>query len=347
MLSTESVESLLSPVSEALPSGDDLEYDAAFTALEAEAQPKPEQQFGDTLIAAVEPEWRTLTERATDLLKRSKDVRLGVLVLRAATRTQGIEGFSLGLTLLLGLIDRFWDTIHPQLDAEDGNDPTMRLNALAALADGNDGCVVLRDLYDCELGTSRAVGAIRVRDIAIAHGKLKASGKDPSYSLPQVTDALLDIYSATPKVFEIAIGAAALTQQLEALIEAKTGRGDLIDLKPLRTVTHLLRTVCQATVTTANPEAAEAAEAEGDGTAAPGAARAAGGPVRGEISTRQDALLMLDKVIAFLEKTEPGNPAPMLIKRAKRLVGVSFIDIMNDLAPDAINSIQNITGKPV
>ncbi len=346
MLSTESVESLLSPISEALPSGEDLEHDAAFMALERDAQPKAEQQFGATVIAAVEPEWRALTDRATDLLKRSKDVRTGVLALRAATHTQGIEGFSLGLTLLLGLADRFWDTLHPQLDADDDNDPTMRLNALAPLADGNDGCVVLRDLHDCVIGTSRAVGAIRVRDIAIAHGKLTGSGKDPGYSLPQVTDALLDIYGASPKVFEVAIGTATLTQQLEALIEAKTGQTDPIDLKPLRAITSLLRTVCQATVTAANPQAAEAAEAEADGTAAPGAARAAGGPMRGEISTRQDALLMLDKVIAFLEKTEPGNPAPMLIKRAKRLVGVSFIDIMNDLAPDAINSIQNITGKP-
>lgn len=344
MLSTESIETLLSPISEALPSGDDLEYDAAFTALEADAQPKAEQQFGDTLIPAVEPEWRALTGRATDLLQRSKDVRVGVLALRAATRTQGLEGFSLGLTLLVGLVDRFWDTLHPQLDADDDNDPTMRMNALAPLSDSS---MVLRDLYDCVLGTSRAVGAIRVRDIAIAHSKLTASGKDPAYSLPQVTDALLDIYTATPNVFDLAIGAAALAQQLEALIEAKTGRGDQIDLKPLRTLTHLLRTVCQATVTAANPEAAQAAEAEADGNAAPGAARAAGGPMRGEISTRQDALQMLDKVIAFLEKTEPGNPAPMLIKRAKRLVGVSFIDIMNDLAPDAINSIQNITGKPV
>ena len=344
MLSTESIETLLSPISEALPSGEDLEHDAAFMALERDAQPKAEQQFGATVIAAVEPEWRALTDRATDLLKRSKDVRTGVLALRAATHTQGIEGFSLGLTLLLGLADRFWDTLHPQLDADDGNDPTMRLNALAPLSDSS---MVLRDLHDCVLGTSRAVGAIRVRDIAIAHGKLTASGKDPGYSLPQVTDALLDIYGASPKLFEVAIGTATLTQQLEALIEAKTGQTDPIDLKPLRAITSLLRTVCQATVTAANPEAAEAAEAQADGAAAPGAARAAGGPMRGEISTRQDALLMLDKVIAFLEKTEPGNPAPMLIKRAKRLVGVSFIDIMNDLAPDAINSIQNITGKPV
>ena len=344
MLSTESIESLLSPISEALPSGDDLEYDAAFTALEADAQPKVEQQFGDTLIPAVEPEWRALTGRATDLLKRSKDVRVGVLTLRAATRTQGIEGFSLGLTLLVGLVDRFWDTLHPQLDADEDNDPTMRMNALAPLSDSS---MVLRDLHDCVLGTSRAVGAIRVRDIAIVQNKLGATGKDPAYTLPQVTDALLDIYSTNPLVFEVAIGTAALAQQLETLIEAKTGRADQIDLKPLRAITHLLRNVCQATVSAANPEADAPAEPDADGNAAPGAARAVGGPMRGEISTRQDALQMLDKVIAFLEKTEPGNPAPMLIKRAKRLVGVSFIDIMNDLAPDAINSIQNITGKPV
>ena len=343
MLSTESVESLLSPISEALPSGDDLEYDAAFTALEAAARPKEEQQFGDTVIPFVEPEWRTLIGSATELLKRSKDMRVAVLTLRAATRTQGIGGFSLGLTLLIELMERFWDTIHPQLDAEDDNDPTMRMNALAPLADSG---MVLRDLYDCALGTSRTIGAIRVRDIAIAQNKLAALGSDPSYSLAQVEGALQDIYSAQPEVLETAIGTAVLAQKLEALIEAKTGRADQIDLKPLRTITHLLRQACKATTGAASPEAEVANEQDSDGNAAADTMRSGGGPIRGEINTRHDALQMLDKVIHFLEKTEPGNPAPLLIKRAKRLVGVSFIDIMNDLAPDALSSIQNITGKP-
>ncbi len=342
MLSTESVESLLSPISEALPSGDDLEYDAAFTALEAAARPKEEQQFGDTVIPFVEPEWRTLIGSATELLKRSKDIRVAVLTLRAATRTQGIGGFSLGLTLLIELLERFWDTIHPQLDADDDNDPTMRMNALAPLADSG---MLLRDLYDCALGTSRTIGAIRVRDIAIAQNKLAALGSDPGYSLAQVEGALLDIYSAQPEMLETAIGTAVLAQKLEALIEVKTGRADQIDLKPLRTITHLLRQACKATTGAASPEAEVANEQDSDGGAA-GTVRSGGGLNRGEINTRHDALLMLDKVIHFLEKTEPGNPAPLLIKRAKRLVGVSFIDIMNDLAPDALSSIQNITGKP-
>jgi type VI secretion system protein ImpA len=340
MLSTQSVESLLSPVSEAQPSGDDLEYDPAFTALEAAAQTKAEQQFGDTVIPAVEPEWRVLIGSATDLLGLSKDVRIAVLALRAATRTQGIAGFSLGLTLLLELLERFWDTIHPQLDADDDNDPTMRLNALAPLADSS---MVLRDLYDCAIGTSRTVGAIRVRDVAIASNKLAPSGNDPGYTMAQVEGALQDIHSAQAEVMETAIGAAALVQKLETLIEDKTGRAADVDLKPLRGITHVLRQACLA--------ATGAASGEGDAsgeqvTGAPVSATSSGGAIRGDINSRQDALLMLDKVITFLERTEPGNPAPLLIQRAKRLVGVSFIDIMNDLAPDALGSIQNITGRP-
>jgi type VI secretion system protein ImpA len=336
MLSTESIEALLNPISEELPSGSDLEYDPAYTALETDARTKAEQQFGDTVIPAVEPEWRSLIGSATDLLQRTKDVRVAVLALRAATRTQGMQGFALGLDLTVGLIERFWDTIHPQLDADDNNDPTMRINALAPLTDSE---TVLRDVYDCLVGTSRNVGPIRVRDIAIANNKLSAAAGDPGYSAGQIEGALQDIHAADPTVLEATIGTAAAVQKLEALIEEKTGRADYIDLKPLRSITHMVRQACQAATGSAS------AQADGE-EAGGGTGQSTGGGTRGEISSRQDAMLLLDKVIAFLERTEPGNPAPLLIKRAKRLVGVSFMDIMADLAPDVIGSIQIVTGRP-
>jgi type VI secretion system protein ImpA len=343
MLSSASVESLLKPISDSSPSGEDLEYDPAFMALEADARPKAEQQFGDTVIAAVEPEWRTLAGATNELLARSKDVRVAMLALRAATRTQGIAGLTLGLSLLIELLERFWDTIHPQLDADDNNDPTMRINALAPLSDAD---MVLRDVYECQVGVSRTVGPIKVRDIAIANNKLGASSSDPNYTLGQLQGAMQDIFADQPQTIEAGINAAVLAQKLETLIETKTGRADLIELKPLRNITHMLRQACQA-VSGADTEGSDgqALDASGEG-AATGAGGSGGGGVRGEINTRQDALLVLDKVIAYLERTEPGNPAPLLIHRAKRLVGVSFMSIMEDLAPDAINSIQNITGKP-
>jgi type VI secretion system protein ImpA len=336
MLSTATVEELLNPISESLPSGDDLEYDPAYMALEAAAQPKAEQQFGDTVIAAVEPEWRSLIGDATGLLRRSKDLRIAVLGLRAATRTQGIQGVALGLTLINELTEKFWDTVHPQLDADDALDPTMRLNALAPMSDTS---MVLRDVYDCLIGTSRNVGPIRVRDVAIAQGKLAATSADPSYSASQIEGGLQDIHTADPTLLEAVINTAALVQKLQSLIAEKTGRVDEPDLKPLRSITYLLRQTYEAATGSAAPE--DGATTGDNGTAEAGA----GGSVRGEIKTRQDALLMLDKVITFLERTEPGNPAPLLIKRAKRLVGVSFMDIMADLAPDSVNSIQIVTGK--
>ena len=114
MLTPELVDALQAPISDASPCGDDLEYDPAFTALETAAQGKAEQQFGDTVIAAVEPEWRAVADQAQALLGRAKDVRVAVLLLLAATLQQGAAGFVLGLELLAGLLDRYWDGIHPE-----------------------------------------------------------------------------------------------------------------------------------------------------------------------------------------------------------------------------------------
>jgi type VI secretion system protein ImpA len=102
MLTPELAATLLAPIGEAAPCGDDLEYDADFMALVAAAQGKAEQQFGDTVIPAVEPEWRDVGERAESVLRRSKDVRVAVLLLRACARMQGVSGFVAGLQLLTG-----------------------------------------------------------------------------------------------------------------------------------------------------------------------------------------------------------------------------------------------------
>jgi len=155
MLNNELAATLLAPIGDASPCGDDLEYDADFMALVADAQGKPEQQFGDTVIPAVEPEWREVGEKAENILRRSKDVRAAVLLLRASTRMQGVEGFAAGLRLLNGLLDTFWDGIHPKLDADDDNDPTMRLNALAPLTDAT---LTTADAIEAELQRSAVRG---------------------------------------------------------------------------------------------------------------------------------------------------------------------------------------------
>ena len=341
MLTNELVEALLTPIGEASPCGDDLEYDAAFTALAASSQGKPEQQFGDTVIPAVEPEWRDVAEQSDAILRRSKDVRAAVLLLRASTRLQGVVGFIAGLHLLTGLFDRFWDGIHPTLDADDDNDPTMRLNALAPLWDEN---MVLRDLYDAQVGVAPGVGQIRVRDIAIAHGALNAVGGEATYSMSQIQGGLEAIQAHQPERLQAAMEVPALVEKLQALLVDRTGRSDAINFGALRTIGRVLAKACGAASGFAETGEASAAD---NGTALQGAGDGAARPtaMRGEIQSRQDALQMLDRVIRYLEQAEPGNPAPLLIERAKKLIGVSFLEIMANLAPNALDTIENVTGK--
>ena len=341
MLNNELAFALLAPIGEASPCGDDLEYDADFTALVAAAQGKPEQQFGDTVIAAVEPEWREVAEQSAMILRRSKDVRAAVLLLRASTRMQGVTGFASGLQLLTSLLDTFWDGIHPKLDAEDGNDPTMRLNALAPLTDEGMG---LRDLYEAQVGMARGVGAIRVRDIAIAHNALATVGGESAYSMAQVQGGLEAIQAERPEAIQAAIGVPALVDRLQKLITERTGRADAVDVDALRGIGRVLQKACAAASGSPDDTAAQAAGGDAD-TQAEGATASRPAAARGEIQNRQDAVQMLDRVIRYLEQAEPGNPAPLLIERAKKLIGVSFLEIMANLAPNAMDTIETVTGR--
>ena len=335
MLTADLVNDLLAPIAADNPCGPDLEYDPAFMALAADSLGKPEQQFGDTIIAAVEPDWAQIGTQAVDLLKRSKDLRGAVLLLRAATRTQGLEGARLGLELLAGLLDRFWDGVHPQLDADDGNDATMRLNALAAL---NDERAVVRDLYDVTLGIAAGIGPIRVRDLATARGALAGPSDGSALSPAAVQGGLDDILVATPDAGTAMRALVPLLQNLSSVVAERSARADGLDLAR---VTVLARLLAHSAPGIGEPSADSATTPTG------GAADALGTPaatLRGEIRTRQDALQTLDRVIRFLEQAEPGNPAPLLIARAKQLIGVSFLDIMANLAPNALETIQIITG---
>ncbi len=334
MLTPNLVNDLITPVTADAPCGPDLEYDPAFMALMVAAQGKAEQQFGDTIIAAVEPDWAQVGQQAQDLLQRSKDLRCAVLLLRAATRTQGLEGARLATELLVLLLEQFWDGLYPPLDTDDDNDPTMRLNALAALNDEN---AFVRDLYDTTLGIAAGIGPIRVRDIATARGALAATGDGSSLSPAAVQGGLDDILAAAPEVAQTMRALGPLIQRLTGAVAERSGSAEALDLARLSGVARLLLQAVPTADSTTETETFAPDPAQ------PGAP-AAGPSHPGEIRTRQDALLTLDRVIRYLEQTEPGNPAPLLIARAKQLIGVSFLDIVANLAPNALETIEVITG---
>jgi len=50
-------------------------------------------------------------------------------------------------------------------------------------------------------------------------------------------------------------------------------------------------------------------------------------------------------LIAYYERAEPSSPIPLLIRRSKRLVSASFMDIVRDIASDGLTQVENLRGK--
>lgn len=338
MIDDSMLDRLLAPVSDGAPCGDDLEYDLAFIELQNAATGKPEQQFGDKVIPGEAPEWRVVSSQAASLLERTKDLRIAALLMRGATRLDGVEGFVRTGRWLNALMQRYWEGLHPALDADDGNDPTMRVNALQTLADPG---MLVADLREATVATVRGLGPLRVRDIELAMGAVPGRGDEPGLTQEQVSRGLAEVLGQRADALDAALQCAVVIGELQQTVNERCGRGDLLDLTPLRRPAQVVQHLCQSLKSAAVGDAAAAEEAN-----APVAAEVGGTPavLRG-IATREDAIRTLDRVIEFLEKNEPSNPAPLLIQRAKRLIGASFMDIMADLAPDAVSGVEHISGR--
>jgi type VI secretion system protein ImpA len=325
------IESLLASLGDSAPSGSDLEYDPDFLALEQAGAGKPEQQFGDTVIPAEPADWRRVEDLADSLAQRTRDLRVAVWMVRCQARLHGLEGAAQALQLVHGLLERHWDTLHPQLDASDNNDPTMRLNALAPLLAIDAG---LADLRAAALSTDRA--SLTVRDIELGLGRAEPAGDERAPGEAAVRQAVSELCAGRPQLAACVRAAADALAACARLLDERVGSGMAPDLTPLR---RLFKALTDAMA--APGDLAADAPAEGDH---PGAGARTAVTTPGTIASRDDALRMLDRVCDWIERNEPSHPAPLLIRRAQRLMTKSFVEIIRDLAPDGMGQVQMLAG---
>ena len=52
----------------------------------------------------------------------------------------------------------------------------------------------------------------------------------------------------------------------------------------------------------------------------------------------------LDAVAEFFRKSEPSSPIPLFVERAKRLVSKNFLEVLADVAPDALPQARSAGG---
>ena len=145
---------------------------------------------------------------------------------------------------------------------------------------------------------------------------------------------------------QCAIGTLAVprwagVKEIGRFISERVGESFAPDLKLLQTVLH---NVVQA-LGQVSPEGGEVTD-EGDVQVSAGGGGASRGvSTPGEIRSRQDVVQTLGRLCDYLVLNEPTNPVQLVLRRAQRMMSMSFLELMEDLAPDGLTQAETVVGE--
>lgn len=324
------VDRLLQPVSDAAgPCGPDPGATPAFFELERASQGKPETQFSE----AVPPNWQDVRQKAEAILERSRDLRAAILWTRAGVARGGYAALAPGLRLIRGLLENFWDDLHPMPDE---GEAYARMNALATLP-APEG--LLGELRHAVIVNIRSIGQVRVRDVELTLRLVQPRAGETVPSREQLMQMLGDASRLDTAIAQNAREAVVHLQGIAATAAAHaTADTPAPEFKPLQRLVEAIDSLMPAQDDAILPEAAAP---EADVRVQPVTAAAS---LSGTVSSRHDALRAIDLVCEYLERAEPTNPAPLFLRRARRLISHSFLQLVKELAPDALPEVARAVG---
>jgi type VI secretion system protein ImpA len=64
-----------------------------------------------------------------------------------------------------------------------------------------------------------------------------------------------------------------------------------------------------------------------------------------KIRSRQEVIMMLDRILEYFQYYEPSHPAPIFIGRTKEMIGMDFYSIVEDILPESVTTLQQFVGK--
>jgi type VI secretion system ImpA family protein len=343
------IEEMASPLAGENPAGDNMEYDAEYTELELLASGAPGAQIGEASVVGLEPNWRKLNENCLHLWGKTRDLRVASYLLVSETVLHGLRGLIPSFKLLIFLVRDMWDVFYPRLDAEYDDSPIERINILSMLSPDsgaiNDPVMFLSRFRELRLAPSMRY---TLRDLMLATGELELSGgKAPDANLLRA-----EMMNVPIAEIEEALALAREGKELIAAfcddMNGKMSDGSILTMNALSREVSRLLTFYEAQLKGYGPASAGAEAEEGgaaDGEDAGGLNGLPQGAIMGHhAASRAEALLLLKKGAEYFQRQEPNSPIPLLVNRALRFSEMSFLDLIEDMMPDALSRGRDILG---
>lgn len=315
------LEALAKPLSGDDPCGASLEDTQLLASFDAY------HLFGQS-VQLPETDWRELKAKSLEALEQSKDIRLLVHFAAASLRTDGWPGFLGAIHVAAVWIKDHWDGAYPRID----EDAILRKNALSCLSDR---MAIVDGVRRTPIIENRQLGRFALRDMEIAAGKqAPAEGEETLPTESEITAALsaAPVEEIAPLEQQVATAVTDL-QAIDSAMREYGGAASSPDFDALMDALGGVRKVLREQLDLRGAAGGEAAAAEGGGEA--GAGKAVGG-----IKSRQDAIRAIDTIAAFFRQNEPSSPVPILLDRAKNLVGKSFLEALQEIAPEGVASAK-------
>lgn len=311
------VEALAEPVSPGSPSGPSLLYDPVYDTLRAaRSADQPALPQGIWQADLKRADWDEVIRLACDVLVgRSKDLQIAAWLAEAALARYGLEGLQEGLQVAVLLLERFWPTLHPELEEDD---PSGRLAPFEWLDEKLPTLLRLSPLTEPSVFESRAFNLVDWEE-ALKRGP-DSEGDGEAVSKTR----LIAAFNASDPTWRrrCATAAVACVERVNAIVailDRNCGR-EAPSLSHLRGVLGRFAAFYGAygdheTMTRASPKTAPATEDEAPPAVAPGAAGLPPLPVL-DVSGREEAYDALERIAEYLTLLEPHSPAPFLVRRA-------------------------------
>jgi type VI secretion system protein ImpA len=342
------LDALLQPISDENPSGESLRYSGLYDEISEARRADDTLNRGDWQEQLKVADYRKVLDLAVPALtSKTKDLQVAAWLSESLVKIHGFVGLRDSLQLLAGLQDKFWETIHPEIEEGDMEgranaiswmDQQCAFAAQGAPFTGVEGY----SFFDWEDSKKFDIPE-NVDTLEMAEQRRYAELRETADREKRVTAELWKKEIASTRRasceqvnFTIDECWAALAE-LNRVIEEKFDRNQMPGLSTLKTSLDQVHTQVKKLLEEKRIEEPDEVEIGEEGSAdgtAEGAAAGTGGGVKGAINSRQDALRRLAEIADFFQKTEPHSPVSYLVQRAVKWGNMPLESWLQDVIKD-------------
>jgi type VI secretion system ImpA family protein len=322
------VASLLEPVSAESAAGDDLSYSSERHEIEQAFEADASAAGAGSPI-----DWRKIVVLIEEQSKQTKDVWLAVYLMRCGIKLGKISVVADGADMLVGLLEQYWDNVHPSLEEYDFRGRKSPCEVLTKFG------LFLSPFQNMILVSHNRWGDFSGADIDAfakeAEGRegfgmfCSAMAETPVEDIRDIALCLQRIRDAVNKV--------------DVILMDNAGDDTGVDFKPTyEMLDSQIKSMARFIGLSlgAEPEdqdLQEDGEERVDSTDSGAAVKSIS-----SVESRDDVIRALEAVAEYYRRKEPGSPVAAMIMRARGWVNLDFISIMRDLAPGSLDEVERV-----